>query len=135
MRRFRLGLPETGQAITELALLLPLFVFGLLGAADLARALGTQLAVQNAARAGAEAGVLGAAPADDNVAAYARGELSRVPGLNPSAAIVSVSRWTDPDGARLVTVGVRYTFTTIVPWPFVPNAVSLDRATTMRNVR
>ena len=135
MGRFRLALPETGQAVTELALLLPLFVFGLIGAADLARALGAQLALQNAARAGAEAGVLGAAPTDDTVAAYARGELGRVPGLNPNAASVSVSRWTDADGARLVTVGVRYTFTTIVPWPLVPSAVPLDRATTMRNIR
>ena len=41
--------------MVELALLLPILVFGLIGAADLARAFALQLAIQNGARAGAEA--------------------------------------------------------------------------------
>ena len=44
-----------GQSVVELALCLPLLVFGVVGGADLARAYALQIAVENGSRAGAEA--------------------------------------------------------------------------------
>lgn len=123
---------ERGQAVAELALLLPLFVFGLLGAADFTRAFSMQLAVQNAARAGAEAAAIGIAATDDQIRAQAREELSRVPGLDPLAATFDVTRTTGADGARLVTVRARYTFETLVAWPLIPVRADFDRSSTMR---
>ena len=38
---------EFGQSMVELALLLPILVFGLIGAADLARAFAIQIAIEN----------------------------------------------------------------------------------------
>lgn len=133
--RLRRSASEAGQATAEFALVLPLLVFGLLGGADMARAFAAQLSVQNAARAGAEAAALGLARTDAAVALYARGELARTPGLDPSTADVSVTRGTGSSGERLVTVAVRYPFRTLVPWPLVPNSVDVDRATTMRTLR
>lgn len=115
----------------ELALALPLLVFAVLGGADLARAYAVQLAVQNAARAGAEADVLGQAVTDLEVDGRAREELSRTPGLAPAAAAVAVTR-SSSGGVARVTVRVRYTYRTTVPWPVIPNTATFDRAVTMR---
>ena len=54
-RRFVFARLDAGQSMVELALLLPVIAVGLIGAADLARAFALQMAVQNGARAGAEA--------------------------------------------------------------------------------
>jgi Flp pilus assembly protein TadG len=126
-------LGQRGQALVEVALLLPILVFGLIGGADLARAFAAQLGVQNAARAGAEAYVLGAAATDAAVAAYVRNELGGVPGVTASAATVTVTHST-VSGVAYVTVRVRYTWRTLVAWPLVPNQASLDRSTQMRKV-
>jgi Flp pilus assembly protein TadG len=125
---------EAGQAIVEFAIILPLLVFGLLGAADFTRAFAAQLAVQNAARAAAEADAIGAALTDAQVVGYARAELARVPGMDPGDASVSVARTTQ-DGKRFIAVSVRYTFETTVPWPFIPNSATFDRSTTMRDFK
>lgn len=121
---------ERGQAMVELALLLPILVFGLIGGADMARAYAAQLSTQNAARAGAEAAVLGAATTDAQIATYARAELAG-PGLNASAATVTVTH-TTVSGVNYVRVRVSYVWNTLVPWPLVPNTVTFDRSTQMR---
>jgi Flp pilus assembly protein TadG len=116
----------------ELSLLLPVLVFGLLGGADLARAYASQLAVQNAARAGAEAAAIGVA-SDTQVVTYARAELI-VPGLNPTDAAVAVAH-TTTSGVERVSVTVTYTWRTIVPWPIVPNRATFVRTVHMREWR
>jgi Flp pilus assembly protein TadG len=125
---------EAGQAIVEFAIILPILVFGLLGAADFTRAFAAQLAVQNAARAGAEADALGAASTDSQVVGYVRAELARVPGMDPGDATINIARMTS-DGKKFVGVSVRYTFQTTVPWPFIPNIATFDRTTTMRDFK
>lgn len=124
---------ESGQALVETALSLSLLVLTILGGADMARAFAAQLGVQNGARAGAEAAVTRAATTDAQIIAYATDELTRIVGVNPSAATVTVTRTTGAGGESLVNVRVRYTFRTLVAWPYVPNTLNLDRTATFRN--
>ena len=124
---------ESGQALVETALSLSLLVFTILGGADMARAFAAQLGVQNGARAGAEAAVTRAATTDPQIIAYATDELGRVAGVDSSAATISVTHTTGVGGESLVNVRVQYTYRTLVPWPFVPNTLSLDKTATFRN--
>ena len=132
--------------MVELALLLPILVFGLIGAADLARAFALQLAIENGARAGAEAYAINFAPTPALAAARAMDEISRTPGINvndPSLVIDTPTRPQHADGTQCLTtptvaapcyytVTIQYTFHTIVPWPFIPNTANFNRSTTMR---
>jgi Flp pilus assembly protein TadG len=137
---------EIGQSMVELALLLPVLVFGLIGGADLARAYALQLAVQNGARAGAEAYAIDFAKSAAAAGQRAKDEMGRTPGLTCDAAHlctvlvtignavgddceVSPPTVTDP---CFVTVRVQYQFRTVIPWPLVPNTANFDRSTTMR---
>lgn len=137
---------DLGQSMVELALLLPILVFGLIGGADLARAFALQLAIQNGARAGAEAYAINFAATPALAAARALDEISRTPGINvsdPSLVINAPARPTHTDGTQCLTtptvadpcfytVTVQYQFRTIVPWPFVPNTADFNRSTTVR---
>ena len=132
--------------MVELALLLPILVFGLIGAADLARAFALQLAIENGARAGAEAYAINFAPTPALASARAYDEISRTPGINtldPSLVVDTPARPTHTDGSQCLTtptvvdpcfytVTVSYTFHTIVAWPFIPNTANFSRSTTMR---
>jgi Flp pilus assembly protein TadG len=136
---------EIGQSMVELALLLPILVFGLIGAADLARAFALQLAIQNGARAGAEAYAINFTPTRALAIQRAIDEMARTPGINtndPSLNVDATIAQADGSTACLqpptvvtpcfVTVSIQYTFRTIVPWPFIPNTANFDRSTTMR---
>lgn len=137
---------ESGQSLVEFALLAPFAGFLLLGGVDLARAYAQQLAVQNGARAGAEAAAIDVTPTAAESAARARDEMSATVGLAPSAATITVTFAqangitacvNPPSMATLcyATVRVRYTFRTLVPWPGIPNIAEFDRSNTMRMVR
>jgi Flp pilus assembly protein TadG len=134
-RPWRDGYPahESGQALVETALSLSLLVFTILGGADMARGFAAQVGVQNAARAGAEAAVTRVATTNAQVIAYATDELTRVAGVNPASATVTVTSTTGAGGESLVNVRVQYTFKTLVPWPYVPNTLNLDRTATFRH--
>lgn len=71
---------DRGQSMVELALTLPILVFTLIGGADLARAYAIQLAVQNGARAGAEAAAVNQAPTATSIVLRTRDEMARTPG-------------------------------------------------------
>jgi len=129
--------------MVELALLLPVLVFGLIGGADLARAYALQLAVQNGARAGAEAYAIDFAKNQAQAISRARLEMGQTPGMNSSLATINLTV-AQADGTTcvvspptvdnpcFVTVRVRYTFNTIIPWPIIPTTANFDRTTTMR---
>ena len=129
----------------ELALLLPVLVFVLVGGGDLARAYALQLAVQNGARAGAEAAAMDFSPTDAEAQARARDEMGRTPGMNPALATVTVTFGHDDGSACNVdptpavpcfaTVRVQYTFSTLTPWPLIPNTALFDRSTSMRIIK
>lgn len=136
---------EVGQSMVELALLLPILVFGLIGAADLARAFALQLAIQNGARAGAEAYAINFTPTRALAIQRAIDEMARTPGINTSDPSLNVdAAIAQADGVTaclqpptvatpcFVTVSIQYTFKTVVPWPFIPNTANFDRSTTMR---
>lgn len=121
---------ERGQSLVELALLMPILIFGLIAAADLARAFSAQLAVQNAARAGAEAAAINGADTTAEVTPYVEAELI-VPGLDPDDAVVTYAA-TNTGGVDRVSVTVQYTWTTLVAWPLVPNSATFERTVQMR---
>lgn len=128
--------------MVELALSLPLMAFLLLGGADMARAFAIQLAVQNGARAGAEAAAVDHSPTAAEADARARDEMDRTPGMSSADATVTVT-FAQPDGNTCTdppsvlypcyaTVRIQHTFQTITAWPLIPNAFGFDRSTTMR---
>jgi Flp pilus assembly protein TadG len=136
---------QLGQSMVELALLLPILVFGLIGAADLARAFALQLAIQNGARAGAEAYAINFTPTRALAINRAKDEMARTPGMDTNNPDLVVDAWAlQADGATtclqpptvatpcFVTVSIQYVFHTLVPWPMIPNTANFDRSTTMR---
>ena len=137
---------ERGQSMVELALTLPILVFILIGGADLARAFALQLAVQNGARAGAEAAAIDFSPTTAEAEARARDEMARTPGMDANVPTVSVlfkqadgltNCLTTPTVANpcFVSVRIQYTYYAVVPWPLVPNTAAFDRQTTMRTIK
>jgi hypothetical protein len=104
-----------------------------MGGADIARVYAAQLAVENAARAGAEASVMRVATTDAAITSYASDELGRMAGFDATQSTITITHTTGAGGESLVNVRVRYTFHTLTPWPGVPNAVALDRTATFRN--
>ena len=150
MRKGRFAVSERGQSMIEVALLLPLLVFVVLAGADLARAFAIQLAVQNGARAGAEAAAIDFSPTVAEAIARATDEMSRTPALRTSDPSMNITvsfkkgdgvtdcaGSTDPTPADpcWVTVSVQYTFRTVTAWPLIPNTANFDRSTTMRTIK
>lgn len=133
---------ELGQSVVELALSLPLMAFLLLGGADMARGYAIQLAVQNGARAAAEAAAVDHSPTVTEADARARDEMGRTPGMVAADATVTVTfaqadgtACTDPPTVLYpcyATVRVQHVFRTITAWPLIPNQFTFDRMTTMR---
>lgn len=125
-----------------------MLVFLILAGGDLARAYAQQLAVQNGARAGAEAVAIDFTPTAAEAQARAIDEMGRTPGLNTSdpSLVVTVSFLksdgittctTDPTPADpcWATVRVQLTFRTVTPWPLIPNTANFDRTTSMRTIK
>jgi Flp pilus assembly protein TadG len=139
----RLVRETAGQSMVETALLLPILVFALIGGADLARAYSQQLAVQNGARAGAEAYALSRVPSASQAQNQAIAEINRTPGITVTTGNVTVTPNLKADGSACtppttiavpcyVTVRVQFTFRTIIAWPMIPNTANFDRKTTIR---
>jgi len=141
MKRF--AADETAQAMVELALTLPLLVFAILGGADLARAFGLQIAVENGARAGAESYAIDSSPTPAEARKVAIDEINRTPTANAALSDVTVTKAQSNGSACLVSpptvatpcfvsVRVQYGWSTIIAWPIVPNNGTFDRTTTIR---
>ena len=141
----RLFTEERGQSIVEVALLMPMLVFLILAGGDLARAFALQLAVQNGARAGAEAAAVDYSLTATGARDRAKDEMGRTPGMNASTAFIDVTYMKSDlvtactsgsvptvDDPCFAVVRVRYTFRTVTPWPLIPNTANFDRTTIMR---
>ncbi len=127
----------------ETALMLPILVFLVLAGGDMARGFALQIAIQNGARAGAEAAAIDFTPTSLETEARARDEMSRTPGMDSGAPNVYVT-FAQSDGHTtcvspptlanpcFATVRVTWTWHTITAWPLIPNTFNFDRSTTMR---
>jgi hypothetical protein len=125
--------------------MLPIMVFLILAGGDMARGYAIQIAIQNGARAGAEAAAIDFTPTPTETEARARDEMSRTPGMDSTVPTVTVT-FAQSDGVTtcinpptkaypcFATVRVQMTWRTITAWPLVPNTFSFDRSTTMRMV-
>ncbi len=140
----RAGRDGAGQAMVELALCLPILVFGVVGGADLARAFALQIAIENGSRAGAEAYAITVLATSADAKKAAREEINRTPTANATDSMITVST-SQADGVTAclagtptiavpcyVNVRVQYVWQTLVAWPIVPNTGTFDRTTSIR---
>ena len=141
---------DVGQSLVEIALTLPMLCFLLIGGADVARAFAIQIAVQNGARAAAEASAIDYTPTQAEALTWAIQEMNRTPGMNatlcnPSTATCTITitrkqldgitdciQTPDITTPCFFKVRVQYTWKTIIPWPMIPNSFNLDRSTSVR---
>jgi Flp pilus assembly protein TadG len=141
--RARFAWDDLGQSMIETALMLPILVFLVLAGGDMARGFALQIAIQNGARAGAEAAAIDFTPTSLETEARARDEMSRTPGMDGQLPYVYVT-FAQSDGHTtcvspptlanpcFATVRVTWTWHTITAWPLIPNTFNFDRSTTMR---
>jgi Flp pilus assembly protein TadG len=125
-----------GQALLELALVTPLLVLFLVGAADIARVYSANIEITNMAREGAHYGSLSSANASDTdgIEAAALGEGSSIDGTEPT---VTSETGTDgfsqgSDNFSYVRVTVTYDFHPLFPIPPIPGTITLHRTAEMR---
>jgi len=134
---------DHGQSMIETALMLPIMVFLVLAGGDMARGFAIQIAIQNGARAGAEAAAIDYTPTAAEAIARSRDEMSRTPGMDSAAPAVTAT-FKQADGTTdcvspptlanpcFATIRVTWTWRTITAWPLIPNTFNFDRSTTMR---
>ena len=139
---------ESGQAIVELTLLLPLLVLIFLAAADLARMFYHATALTQAARSGAQYGaqnmatsadVAGMTQAAMSSAADDLGTITLAPAphryfqCGTEATTPSEVPCADKRAPKVfVEVSVEKTFSTLFNYPGIPHAVPMSRVATLR---
>ncbi|MDP9236391.1 MAG: pilus assembly protein [Chloroflexota bacterium] len=120
---------DWGQSMVELALFLPILLIVALGATDLARGYYADVQVREAAFKGATYGAASTTQAADSAgirtAALDGGTLIASPTVTSSTAA-------DTSGGTAVAVTVRSSFSTLVPWPGVPNHLTVRHTTTAK---
>jgi Flp pilus assembly protein TadG len=137
---------EKGSSFIEVAILLPVMLLMCCGTMDFARVMYAGIEVANAARAGVQFGALtpgnsgntngmvqaalsDAADLGSGVTATARNFCECVGGTSEVDCSTSTCG-TTPSG--YVSVTANYTFNTLIPWPALPQTVSLTRTARMR---
>ena len=118
-----------GQSLAEFALILPVLMIIVLGTVDLGRVFFAYISVTNAARNGAQY----AASDSENVADVTgirdaaladTGQLLNTSAANPDVAIATGD---DSQGHLYAEVTVSYDFSTLFPWPGLPDSVNVQR--------
>ncbi len=115
-----------GQALTELAIVLPLLIILVLGVVDFGRLFYAFQSVESAAAAGAQFGCLNTSNAG-NTGAIQSNALAQATDITNLFPTVSSS----VSGSNL-SVTVSATFTTLINWPGMPHSVPLQRTVNMR---
>ena len=135
-----------GQSAVELAIAVPVLALILLGAADFGRAFVLGIAVNNAARAGAQYGsqTLITAADIDGMKAAATTDGTNIPSLTATASLCTcetprgsvaacAESYCDANGsATFVEVDTSATFTTIVNYPGIPHTTTLTGKAVMQ---
>jgi Flp pilus assembly protein TadG len=124
--------------MVEFALAAPFLLILMLGVIDFGRVYFAYVSVTNSARTGADYAAANCDPsceADDLVGirdavVLETGQLLNTSSTNPEVAVnVGDSLGL---GSSQVDVTVSYTFTTIFPWPGLPNSMNVERTVTAR---
>lgn len=125
MKRRRRGSP--GQATVEMALVLPILIWLLIGLVDIARMANAYLIIQHASREAVRLGITGATDAQVSQRAIIRSTT-----LDPTRLTVTVS----PAGTRStgsdITVTVRYRYKVLALMGIIGNDVPLATELTAR---
>jgi len=130
-----------GVAAVEFAVVLPILLLLLLGAADFGRCFYTSVAIANTARAGAEYACMH--PFDSatqsawqsGIRQAAVDELGTSNSFDASRLVVTATSITESGGDRRVSVQAAYPFNTIFHWPYIPTSISVQGSSVMRTIR
>ncbi len=122
----------SGQAIIEFALVMPILVLIIIGIFDLGRGVLANNMIENAARAGARAGII-ISNRNNAICAHAQ---AVAPTLNLTCDQIQVSLpdpRTSGDYQKPITVTVNYTYWPITPIvaQILPNGIHLSAKSTM----
>jgi Flp pilus assembly protein TadG len=120
-----------GQALVELALIVPVLVLMLAIAADFGRAFTSYITISGAAREGAAFGMASSTHASDTDGIRAAA-LADAPLIWGTAPEVVSTTGIDPHGYLMVQVSVSYTFLPIIRIPPIPNSIHMTRTVQMR---
>lgn len=125
----KLGKEERGQALTEMALVLPLLLLLIFGVTEMGRVGYAYISVNNAARAGARVASVGG---DD--AAVREAVLKAAPALDPAQIDVEISPdFAHRESGQNATVTVHYPVQLIMPVvEGFPNPVLVGASLSMR---
>ncbi|MBI5395825.1 MAG: pilus assembly protein [Verrucomicrobia bacterium] len=118
-----------GQALAELAIILPLLILLALGATDFSRLYHHFQAVESAAAAGAQYGCTSVSRAVDTNGIWqaAMGQAQDITNRHP---VVSSSV-----ASNMISVTVTATFSTCIRWPGIPSSTTVSRSAQMRVLR
>jgi Flp pilus assembly protein TadG len=133
----------------ELAMILPVLVTVVLAAVDFGRFASTYIAVTNAARAGAEYGMMNNCNMNNStevtnwkaaITQAAQDEITPQFGsANAANLSVTITTSTDANGLSRVQVTASYPFTTVVNWHWtglgLPSSLTLQQKVEMRIIR
>jgi Flp pilus assembly protein TadG len=146
--RRRGGGSDTGSALVELAVALPVLILIVFGTTDFARVFYTAMELTNAARAGAQFGATSVVRSGDTggmqSAATAAINVTGVTAVASRSCFCASNNGGSFPGAACtatcgfgrhmvvsVTVTASKTFTTIAPIPGIPNSIALTRTATL----
>ncbi len=140
-RPFSRSARRSGAAATEFVIALPLLIALTLTAVDFGRIAYATVAVNNAARVGAERGATrqfsdytyAAWRAD--IESHVMAELQSLSGSSVSSVTVDVATSGAPGGLRRIDVAVECTFATVVDWPALPQPLRIRRNVCIRQFR
>jgi Flp pilus assembly protein TadG len=127
-----------GTALVEMAIICPLVLLMAFATTDFGRVVYAYMSVSNAARVGAEYAALHGFTAysqaswESQLRQVVDNEMQGLSGYQSANLQVVINATTDAAGVSLVSVEVRYPFSTIVNWIGVPSEVLLDHAVEMR---
>ena len=125
---------DRGQALVELALIVPILIIIMLGVVDYGRVYFAYISVTNGARIGADYAAAGPSEAADTAAikAAAVGDTTNLlnqSATNPDVTVVTAN---DSQGTLYADVTMTYTFTTLFPWPGLPTSIDIERTVRSR---
>ncbi len=123
-----------GQSVVELAVLLPILVVILAGAADFGRGLTAYIAISGATREGAAYGMQSADQAanEAEIATTVRNDIGNGGEIWGTDVVVVSDTGPDSQNYEQVVVTVSYAFSPIIPIPGLPSTINMDRTVRMR---